>query len=150
VEAAGDVGLVAFVPANGAGLEVVQVQPSPPEPLPLAPAGSASSNHTALLAAVLLTGDVERGRGVELPARSRATALSVCGPFAAEVESHVVVNGAARDFAAEVHAVEFELHADDADVVSRGRGDGDARTGDRRAVDGRAHRDGGSGSVGAL
>jgi len=111
------------VPENGVGLAVIQVQPSPPVPLPLAPAGSASSNQTAVLAAVLLTVTLMTDAVAVLPARSRATALRVCGPFAAAVESHVTENGAARSSPPRCRAVELELHADDADVVGGVGGD---------------------------
>ena len=87
---------------------------------------------------------------VVLPAPSRATAVSVCGPFAAAKVSQLIEYGDDRVLGAEVGAVELELDAGNRAVVGRGRGhrhgagDGCARSrrGDR---DGRRRRVGGGG-----
>src|SRR5688572_352535 len=95
----------AFVPENGAGPLVTQFHASPPEPEPVAPAGSASSTQAVVGVAgggvagggvaVLLTVTVSVAEVVLLPAASRAMARSVCVPLAAVVEFHAAVKGAA-------------------------------------------------------
>jgi hypothetical protein len=91
------------VPEYGAGLLVTHVQASPPVLLPYAPAGSASSTQATSVAGggdggegggggtMLVTVTVTLGAVAVFPAASRATAVRVCAPSAAVVESHETV-----------------------------------------------------------
>src|SRR5438445_306131 len=63
---------------------------------PTAPAGKASSTQTTAAAAALVTVTVTAVAVVWFPARSRATAESVCGPLALVVVFQAVLKGAAR------------------------------------------------------
>ena len=56
---------------------------------------------------------------VTLPAASRATAVTLWVPLATDVEFHDIPYGDGGVLAADVGAVDLELHADHADVVRR-------------------------------